>query len=177
MKINKEYKELTDSIINNQDFKLLRNDVHHGTNKYEHCKRVAYLSFLMAKIFKGNTKNITIAGLLHDFFFGERTTKDENSYLRHPMTSAKNAIEYFHINKEEAEIIENHMYHYAIVKKLTPFINEEDKNYLKNHKPKNKESIIVCVSDLLVSIYEVGVYKIKYSAYLYSLFFINWIRL
>ena len=94
MKINKEYRELTDEIINNQDFKFLKNDVHHGTNKYEHCKRVAYLSFLMSKIFKGNTKVITKAGLLHDFFYGERTTKEENSYLKHPMTSAKNAIEY-----------------------------------------------------------------------------------
>lgn len=177
MKLNKEYKELTDNILSNEYFMLLKNDQHHGTTKYAHCKRVSYLSFLMSKIFKGNVKEITRAGLLHDFFFGERTAKEENSYLKHPIVSANNAKKYFNVNEEEADIIASHMYHHALAKKFTPFSNAESKAYLKEHKPKNKESVIVCVSDLLVSIYEVGAFKIKYSVSLYLLFLINWIRL
>ena len=176
MKLNREYKEISNDILNNEYFKLLKNDIHHGTNKYDHCKRVSYLSFLMSKIFKGNSSDVIRAGLLHDFFFRNRCSKDENSYLNHPMISARNAKKYFEINDKEEKIIETHMYHYAIIKRLTPFIKEEEKSYLKENRPKNKEGIIVCVSDLLVSIFECCLFKIRYSFCLYTIFFMNIIR-
>lgn len=177
MKINKEYKEITDSILNNENYNLLKNDNHHGTSKYEHCKRVSYLSFLLAKIFRCNKKEAARAGLLHDFFFGTRLEKEENSYLKHPLTSSKNAKEYFEVNENEVNIIESHMYHHALVKSLNPFAKTEELEYLENYKPKNKESVIVCISDLLVSIYEVGTYKIRYNSCLYILFLFNIMRL
>ena len=55
------------------------------------------------------------------------------------------------------------MYHNALLKNIMPFTSVEEKNYFKNYQPKNKESIIVCISDLLVSIYEVITYKISYE--------------
>ena len=176
MKINKEYKELTNDIINNENFELLKNDVHHGSNKYDHCKRVSYLSFLISKLFKCNYKNAARAGLLHDFFFGCRTAKDENDYFKHPKTSAENAKRFFNITNKEENIIKSHMYHYALIKKLSHFIKEEDEIYFKDNKPKDKESIIVCVSDLLVSIFEVCAFKVRYNVCLYILFIMNIFR-
>jgi len=176
MKINKEYKELTNDIINDKSFNLLKNDVHHGTNKYDHCKRVSYLSFLISKLLKGNYKNAARAGLLHDFFFGGRTAREENNYLKHPQTSANNAKKYFEINESEENIIKSHMYHHALVRRIFPIINDEVKDYLKHNKPNNKDSVIVCLSDLLVSIFEVCAFKIRYSVCLYVIFFTNIIR-
>jgi len=176
MRLNREYKELTNDILDNENFKMLKNDVHHGTNKYDHCKRVSYLSFLLAKIFKGDIKKTTRAGLLHDFFYGGRTIKEENSYLKHPITSAKNAKETFGIEKDEESIIETHMFHYAFLKSLLPFMKEEEKKYFQEYKPKNKNGVIVCISDLLVSIFEACAFKIRYSTCLYVIFLLNYIR-
>lgn len=173
MKLKKEYKKIVNNILYDNKFILLKNDNHHGTNKYNHCKRVSYLSYILAKIFKANTKEVAIAGLLHDFFYGERLQKEENSYLKHPITSATNAEFYFNIDKKEKEIIESHMFHYAFFKKVTLFSNEEDKLYFKNYKPKNKESAIVCISDLFVSIFEAITYKVRYSCVLYIFFLLN----
>lgn len=177
MKINREYRKITDNILYNENYQLLKKDNHHGTNKYDHCKRVSVLSFLLAKLFRGNKKEVARAGLLHDFFFGTRGAKEENSYLKHPFTSSNNAKKYFNASEKELDIIKSHMYHHALFKSLNPFINDEDFNYLKENKPKNKESIIVCIADLLVSIYEVGIYKIRYNSCLYIIFLLNFIRL
>lgn len=173
MSINKEFNKLTRDILLDEKFLLLKKDVHHGSNKYDHCKRVSYLSFLLAKLLKANCKNTTRAGLLHDFFYGSRTSKEENDYLKHPKTSANNARQFFGINEQEGQIIESHMYHHALCKRILPFMNEDDKKYFINNKPKNKESVIVCLSDLLVSIYEVCVYKVRYNTCLYVLFLVN----
>ena len=176
MSLNKEYEKIANPIIYDEKFIILKNDNHHGTNKYDHCKRVGYLSYLLSKIFRGNSKEVIRAGLLHDFFYGSRLSKEENDYLKHPKTSTMNAKKYFNINNLEASIIDSHMYHYALIKRITPFMNDDDKKYFNESKPKNKESIIVCVSDLLVSLYEVFVYKVRYSTSLYMIFLLNNIR-
>ena len=173
MKINKEYSYITKDIINSKVFLELKNDVNHGTNKYDHCKRVSYLSYILAKIFKGNRELSAKCGLLHDFFMGTRTSCEENSYFKHPYTSAKNAKKYFNINDSEAKIIKSHMYHQALLKNILPFTTDEEKEYFKNNKLDSKESKIVRISDLLVSTYECIRYKTSYSVCLYFLFFIN----
>lgn len=178
MNFNKEYREITKEILESETFNLLKRDIHHGTNKFEHCKRVSYLSFLIAKILKCNVRDTARGGLLHDFFFGTRTEKKENDYLCHPKTSVINAKKYFDINNNEERIIENHMFHCAIIKKFTPFLKmvDGDQNYFMENKPSSKESVIVCISDLLVSIFEVLRFKIKYNAALYVIFLINIVK-
>lgn len=175
MKLNKEYKEITSDILNDEHFLELKNYRHHGTNRYDHCKRVSHVSFLLAKILKANVDDTVKAGLLHDFFLGS-SNKEENSYLNHPKKCVQNAKEYFNINDFEANIIETHMYHYALTKKCLPFINHDGKVNPKEYKPLYKEGYIVCVSDLLVSIFELGMFKIRYSVCLYLLFIINLMR-
>ena len=173
MKLNKEYKEITKDILNNENFMTLKNDIHHGSNRYDHCKRVSYLSYLVAKLLKKNAHDVAISGLLHDFFHGNTNDIEEISYLNHPKESVKNARKYFEITDDEASIIETHMYHYALVKDTFPFINKREKVNAKEYKPKSKEGYIVCLCDLLVSIYETGVFKVRYKACLYLFFAIN----
>ena len=173
MKINKEYKEITSEIVNDAKFLELKDDSHHGSNRYEHCKRVSYVSFLMAKLLKANSKDVAISGLLHDYFHGSTNSNEDISYLKHPVTSANNAKNDFNINKEEEEIIRTHMYHYALVKHIIPFINHREKVIAKDYKPTSKEGHIVCISDLLVSIFEVLTYKVRYETCLYFIFLIN----
>lgn len=173
MKLFKEYKEYTSEILNNEKFEILKNDIHHGSNKYAHCKRVSFLSYILAKLFRGNCREVARGGLLHDFFFGSRTACKENDYLVHPITSVNNAKMYFNINSKEENIIKSHMFHHAILKKFTFFMKEEDKQYFKENKPKSREAIIVCLSDLLVSVYEVLVFKIRYNTSLYIIFLMN----
>lgn len=173
MKNKLEYNKLAENILNNEYFLELKKDNHHGTNKYDHCKRVAYISYLLAKIFRANKDEVVRVGLLHDFFFGERTHKDENSYLNHPKTSALNAKKYFSITDKEAKDIETHMFHHVVIKKVLPFINTKEKAKIKEHKPKSKEGAIICISDLLVSVYEFERFKLGYGVSLLAIFTIN----
>ncbi len=172
MKLNKEYRELSENILNEEHFEVLKNEVHHGTNRYDHCKRVAHLSFIMAKLFKGNTKTVTRAGLLHDFFLGNHKSNPDASYINHPKVSAQNAKKYFNLSETEQEAIETHMYHYMLVKN-TFSLKKDD---IKKYKPKSKEGKIVCASDLLVSIFECLFFGAKYATGVYFLFIFNLIR-
>lgn len=172
-----EYREITKNIINNQKFIETKDDFHHGSSKYEHLIRVSKCSFILGKIFKADIKSVTRAGLLHDFFFGSRKTKRENSYLNHPKTAAKNAKIYFNINRLEEEAITSHMYHHVILKKIFPFINRKEKAKIKDFKPKSKEGWIVCISDLLVSIVETIRYEFSYAAKLSFLIIMSAITL
>lgn len=176
MKINKEYKEISKEILENENFLKLKNDNHHCTNRYDHCRRVSYLSFLLAKVFHGNTKEAIRAGLLHDFFYGVSKDDPSTNYLNHPKTSVINAKKYFEITDREASIIETHMYHYVLVNKSTSLFRKEKIGNIKEYRPTCKEGVIVCVADLLVSIFEVGRYKVRYDMCLYILFIINLMR-
>ena len=173
MKKNNDYYKLAEDILNNEYFLELKKDIHHGTNKYDHCRRVSYLSYKLAKLFKANQNEVVRAGLLHDFFFGERTAKEENSYLNHPHTSVSNAKKYFDISDKEANDIKTHMFHHVLVKKVLPFVNYKEKATIKEHKPKTKEGAIICLSDFLVSVYEFERFKLSYTFSIFALFLMN----
>ena len=173
MKINKKYQEICENILNEEHFMSLKNDIHHGTNRYDHSKRVAHLSYLLTKLFKGNTVVATRAGLLHDFFNGSAKDNVELSYLNHPLVSVQNAKKYFNISLEEENIIKSHMYHYALTQKITRLKSNNVENV---YTPTSKEGKIVCFADLLVSLYEGVVFEGRYATALYFVFLINLIR-
>ena len=159
-----EFDFLIKDILEDEHFLATKKDLHHGTSKYEHCLRVSKLSYKLSKIFKADSKVSARAGLLHDFFFGTRKEKPENSYLRHPVTAADNAKKYFNVSDIEAEAIKTHMFHQVVLKKLFPFINYQEKASIKEFKPKSKEGWIICASDLLVSIIECERFQFTYAA-------------
>ena len=170
-KYKNEYINLTKDIVESDEFKKTENDAHHGSTKYGHLIRVSKCSFIMSKLFKADTETATVSGLLHDFFYGERTASKENDFLVHPFTASENAKKYFDITLEEASAIETHMYHHAVMKKMIPFIDKEEaRNY---NKPQSKEGWIVCISDLLVSVMEGVRFELPYLANVYAIFIIS----
>ena len=163
-RINCEFESLVSDILNNEYFLATKSDLHHGTSKYEHSLRVARLSYKLGKLLKADLKIASRAGLLHDFFFGTRKEKPENSYLRHPVTAADNARKYFNVEEKEAEAIKTHMFHQVLLKKLFPFVNRKEKATIKEFKPKSKEGWIICISDLLISVIELERFQFTYVA-------------
>ncbi len=159
-----EFENLVCDILENDNFLELKKDLHHGTSKYEHSMRVAKLSYKLSKMVKADVRSTTRAGLLHDFFFGTRKEKPENSYLRHPVTASNNAKKYFNVSNLEAEAIKTHMFHQVLLKKLFPFIPYKEKVSVKEFKPKSKEGWIICASDLLVSAMECERFQFTYVA-------------
>ncbi len=168
-----EFENLVCDILENDSFLELKKDLHHGTSKYEHSIRVAKLSYSLGKFFKADLRSVSRAGLLHDFFFGTRKEKPENSYLRHPITARNNAKRYFNVSDKIAEDIKTHMFHQVLLKKIFPFINRKEKVSLKEFKPKSKEGWIICASDLLVSIMECERFQFTYVANVTMLLIMN----
>lgn len=163
-KANNEFESLVSDILNNEYFLETKKDLHHGTSKYEHSLRVAKLSYRLSKVFKADVKATTRAGLLHDFFFGTRKEKAENSYLKHPVTASINAKKYFDVSNIESEAIKTHMFHHVLLKKILPFINRKEKASIKEFKPKSKEGWIICASDLIISAIELERFQFTYVA-------------
>ncbi len=163
-KTNVEFESLVSDILKNEYFLETKKDLHHGTSKYEHSLRVAKLSYKLSKIFKADPKVTARAGILHDFFFGTRKEKPENSYLNHPVTASNNAKKYFNVSEIESEAIKTHMFHQVILKKIFPFINRKEKASIKEFKPKSKEGWIICASDMIVSIMECERFQFTYVA-------------
>jgi len=163
-KANNEFESLVSDILNNEYFLETKKDLHHGTSKYEHSLRVAKLSYRLSKLFKADAKIASRAGLLHDFFFGTRKEKEENSYLNHPLTASNNAKKYFNVNEIEKDAIKTHMFHHVLIKKIFPFINRKEKASIKEFKPKSKEGWIICISDLIISAIELERFQFTYVA-------------
>lgn len=159
-----EYNNIIKDIINNDEFLKTKNDIHHGSNKYDHLIRVSKMSYIISKTFKLDVESTTRGAILHDFFIGTRKEKEENSYLNHPKTAVKNAKKYFEINEKEEDIIRTHMFHHVLIKKLCPLINVKEKATIRENKPNSKEAWIVSISDLIVSLVESLRFETSYIA-------------
>lgn len=125
-----EYNKITENIINDKDFIITKNDMHHGLTKYDHLINVSKCAFVLAKIFNANVEVTTTGALLHDLFYGGRTDKEENSYLNHPYTASMNAKKYFNVSIEVQRCIETHMFHHVIIKKIFHLLIEKKKQVL-----------------------------------------------
>ena len=66
-----EYNQIVYDILNNEEFKKLKNIEHHGMTRYDHSLRVSYYSYVLAKKIGLDYVLVSRAGLLHDFFFND----------------------------------------------------------------------------------------------------------
>lgn len=71
-----KYNDIVKDIINNEVFLLTKNDIHHGSNKYDHLIRVSKLSYTLANLLKLDVVSTTRGAILHDFFLGTRKSKE-----------------------------------------------------------------------------------------------------
>lgn len=156
-----EYNQIVYDILNNEEFKKLKNIEHHGMTRYDHSLRVSYYSYVLAKKIGLDYVLVSRAGLLHDFFFSEddRTKKDRLvSTFIHPKFAVENSLKYFSVTEKEKNIIESHMF--PLYKTL----------------PKYSESWLVSIVDKVVATYEFSQkfkFKLNYATNLMILFIIS----
>lgn len=109
-----DYYSIVKDILTNEEFNKTKEIVHHGYNRYDHCIRVSYYSYRIAKLLKLDYISAARAGLLHDFFLEKndeaKFSKKIKTLLSHPREAAKLSKKYFDINEKEQNIIEAHMF-------------------------------------------------------------------
>lgn len=147
-------------ILTHNEFLKTKSIVHHGSTRYNHSVRVAYLSYLTSKTLGCDTKATVRAAALHDFFLvrdDKNIMTETKMLINHPSIAKSNAIEYFGVNEKEQNIIESHMFP------------------ISNTVPKSKEAWIVSICDKAVSLFE-SLSKVKTQVSVLSLLIINFIK-
>ncbi len=137
---DQEYYTIVKDILDNEDYQKLKTRIHHGDNRMDHCIRVSYLSYKLAKHSKMNRVSIARAALLHDFFLSNNQAMPHDLrrliLKEHPKYACAFAKKYFELSPLEEDIILSHMYPLA------------------KRKPNYSESWLVLHIDNLVSIYD-----------------------
>ena len=62
-KLKSEYNNIVKDILDDKNFILLKNDLHHGTSKYNHLVKVSKLSFFITKVLHLRVKEATKVAL------------------------------------------------------------------------------------------------------------------
>lgn len=156
MSINKEieFNNIISDILKNEEFIQLRYEIHHGISRLDHSLNVAKLTYnLASKLHLDNSKEVTRAALLHDFFKSDEVSGP--SFTNHPSIALINAKKNFKLDKMQENIIEAHMF--PVSKVL----------------PKYKESWLVSLCDKLIAINECTRYKIPLTIGATFIFFLN----
>lgn len=165
--VDKEYLSIVQDILNHDEYKKLNDIKHHNTTRYDHCLKVSYYSYKIAKLLKLKSDDVARGGLLHDFFsdrtiYHDRTIEKVKLYtVEHPKLAVENAKKHFKISKVEEDIIRSHMFPIDI--KI----------------PKYAESWIVGGVDKVLGTFEFGKkasHKLGYAANLYLLLLLNMLK-
>ncbi len=162
-KLDKEYLEIVNYILNNEEFLKLKKCEHHGISRFDHSLKVSYNAYKFAKKNNLDYKAVAVGGLLHDFFLDENVNLKDKflSTFNHPLKAEANALEKFNVTSKEADIIRSHMFP------------------INSIVPKYKESWLVSLYDKKVAFkefsYKLG-YKLRYASNLLFLLLLNVIK-
>lgn len=157
-----EFEEIIKDIVSNETVLKMQNfRQHYDTNCFEHCKNVAYYSYLICKKYGLDYRAVARAGMLHDLFLYDWRIKQPNRKglhgFRHPKIALKNATKLFDLNKKEQDIIIKHMW------PLTIILPKYKESYIIGFVDKYcaiKESIDACKNNMTLK-------KIYRYAYLF----------
>ena len=112
-----EFFKIINNIISNETVKNMKNYRQHcDTSCYEHCIRVAYYSYWIAKKLGLDYISTARAAMLHDLFLydwrkSHREVKLDGLHaFVHPKIALKNATKIFDLNEKEQDIISKHMW-------------------------------------------------------------------
>lgn len=137
---DKEYLEIVNDVLTNDNYLKMKNYKHHGDNRFNHCVRVSYMAYKKAKKKNLKYREVARGALLHDFFYVNNQSLDIKTRLyvlkHHPEYALDIAKYYFQLADLEKDIIISHMYP------------------LGNNKPRYKESKLVNICDKQVSFYD-----------------------
>lgn len=152
-----EFDSLIQDIINNDSFRELDLELHHGISRYGHSYRVAKGVYKVTKKLHWNYEEATRAALLHDFYFNYQLEENGEfkNLVEHQSMALLNANQYFKLSDRQKNMIESHMF--PMCKKL----------------PKYKESFCLTVVDKVVAFYEMNKFKLSMKLGVYLLFILN----
>lgn len=159
---NDEFESIVKDIKNNNHFRELDNELHHGISRYGHSYRVSKGVYVLTKALRfSNYKDATRAALLHDFYFNYQLEEKSTGkkFIEHPSVAVLNASKYYDLTDIQKNMIESHMFPTCRV------------------LPKYKESICLTLVDKLVALYEMQRYKVGMKLGVYLLFIFNMITL
>lgn len=151
------FEKTTNDILNNEEFKKLKEEHHHGISRYDHSVRVAENTFNICNFLKIDYEDATRAALLHDFFQDEdlKDMKTLNKYQAHPYLAYLKSSKMFNVNEVQKDAIICHMWPWTL--KI----------------PRYKESWIVTVSDKVISLREWFSFRLAVTVSIWILFFFN----
>ncbi len=144
MNRDKEKQEILFSLQSNSHVQTMKKFIQHGrVSTFEHCMRVANLSYSIDKFFAlhSDLKVLLTGAMLHDFYLYDWHKDDNGEHRLHGFTHASaacvNAKKFLKIDDKTCHVIYCHMWPLNI-KRI----------------PRSKEAWIVCIADKLVSIDE-----------------------
>ncbi|MDD2504790.1 MAG: HD domain-containing protein [Bacilli bacterium] len=155
------FDSIANEIINNDYYKKLKKENHHGLTRYEHSIRVAKQTYILSKKLNIDYISATRAALLHDFFlnddFGE--IKGIKKGTTHPKIALENSKKHFNLNKKEEEAILSHMFPLTLV------------------PPLSLEGAVLSLTDKGTALYEYGRFKLTLAFSIWILFIFNFLTL
>lgn len=109
-----EYFGFVSDLLRDKSVLSLNEFRHHiGTTRFQHSLNVSYYNYRLCKLFRLNARAAARAGLLHDFFFYNRTEHEKilrSHSEEHALTAFYNASRMFPITELEGDMIVNHMW-------------------------------------------------------------------
>lgn len=110
-----EFDLIIEDLISNETVQKMKNyKQHYDTSCFEHCKNVAFYSYLICKKYHLDYISVARAGMLHDLFLYDWRKRENGRTglhaFTHPKTALQNASKLFPLNEKEIDIILKHMW-------------------------------------------------------------------
>ncbi len=162
--LDEEFHSYANSILENPEYQNRKNYTAHGLySLYDHCLRVALLSYSYAKEknLAVDRKSLVRGCLLHDYYLYDWHHKGEGHRLhgfRHPYFSLRNAAKIYSLSRKEKNRILSHRFpltFWLLPKSKEAFLlshfdkvsaSQEHKNSKRARKKKKKLSKVSFVS-------------------------------
>ncbi|MCL1917911.1 MAG: HD domain-containing protein [Peptococcaceae bacterium] len=117
-----EFVTVAHPIFSHTIYQIMKTIDHHDGSAYDHCLKVAYYAYRMAKRWDWHVEATIRGALLHDFHLYQFSKRPRRSVLleglrhtrNHPKHALANALLYWNISGKEKDIIENHMFPFSI---------------------------------------------------------------
>lgn len=136
-----EFEQIIREFENDENIQeMIKYRHHYETNCYEHCKHVAYYTYILCKKFNLDYISGVKAAMLHDLFLYDWRIKSDRCPrlhgFRHPRIALENSKKLFALTCKEEDMILKHMWPLTI------------------SLPKYKESYILCLADKIATYIE-----------------------